>query len=121
MPAVPSCFLEPLWVQFSALLPQRQVPHRLGCHRPRIPDRVVFDKLVQMLRFGCSYREIADSTCSATTLRTRRNEWLAAGVFQQLEQIVLESYDSMIGLELSDLAVDGCITKAPCGGPVRRP
>jgi transposase len=116
MPAVPSCFLEPLWVQFSALLPQRQVSHRLGCHRPRIPDRVVFDKLVQMLRFGCSYREIADRTCSATTLRARRNEWLAAGAFQQLERIVLESYDSMIGLELSDLAVDGCITKAPCGG-----
>ncbi len=116
MPAVPSCFLEPLWVQFSALLPQRRVPHRLGCHRPRIPDRVVFDKLIQMLRFGCSYREIADHTCSATTLRTRRNEWLAAGVFRQLEQIVLENYDSMIGLELADLAVDGCITKAPCGG-----
>jgi transposase len=116
MPAVPSCFLEPLWVQFSALLPQRQVEHPLGCHRPRIPDRVVFDKLVQMLRFGCSYREIADHTCSATTLRNRRDEWLAAGVFQRLEQIVLESYDSMIGLELADLAVDGCITKAPCGG-----
>ncbi len=116
MPAVPSCFLEPLWVQFSALLPQRQVLHRLGCHRPRIPDRVVFDKLIQMLRFGCSYREIADQTCSATTLRNRRNEWLEAGVFQQLERIVLETYDSMIGLELTDLAVDGCITKAPCGG-----
>lgn len=116
MPAVPSCFLEPLWVQFSALLPPRQVAHRLGCHRPRIPDRVVFDKLVQMLRFGCSYREIADHTCSATTLRNRRDEWLAAGVFGRLEQIVLESYDSMIGLELADLAVDGCITKAPCGG-----
>jgi hypothetical protein len=24
----------------------------------------------------------------------------------------------MIGLELSDLAIDGCITKAPCGGEV---
>jgi hypothetical protein len=24
----------------------------------------------------------------------------------------------MIGLNLADLAVDGCITKAPCGGEV---
>ena len=117
MPAVPSCFLDPLWVQFSALLPPRQVSHLLGCHRPRVPDRVVFDKLIQMLRFGCSYREAADHTCSATTLRNRRDEWLAAGVFQRVEQIVLENYDTMIGLELEDLAVDGCITKAPCGGP----
>jgi len=29
---------------------------------------------------------------------------------------VLVAYDQMIGLELEDLAVDGCITKAPCGG-----
>jgi IS5 family transposase len=29
---------------------------------------------------------------------------------------VLEAYDRIIGLELSDVVVDGCITKAPCGG-----
>jgi hypothetical protein len=27
----------------------------------------------------------------------------------------LEAYDRMLGLDLDDLAVDGCITKAPCG------
>jgi hypothetical protein len=60
VPAVPSSVLEPLWVQVAALLPTRQVHHPLGCHRPRIPDRVVFDKLVQVLVFGCGYRRIAD-------------------------------------------------------------
>jgi transposase len=44
---LPSSVLEPLWVQVSALLPARQVHHPLGCHRPRIPDRIVFDKLIQ--------------------------------------------------------------------------
>ena len=29
-----------------------------------------------------------------------------------LREIVLEAYDRLIGLELSDVAVDGCITKA---------
>jgi hypothetical protein len=33
-----------------------------------------------------------------------------------LEEIVKETYDRTIGLELSDIAVDCCITKAPCGG-----
>ena len=61
MPALPSSILEPLWVQVAALLPARQVDHPLGCHRPRIPDRVVFDKLVQVLVFGCGYRRIADA------------------------------------------------------------
>jgi len=30
--------------------------------------------------------------------------------------IALAAYDLIIGLELEDLSVDGCITKAPCGG-----
>ena len=72
MPALPASVLEPLWAQFAALLPTRQTSHPLGCHRPRIPDRVVFDKLIQILVFGCGYRRIADQTCSATTLRRRR-------------------------------------------------
>ena len=33
-----------------------------------------------------------------------------------LREVVLEVYDRFIGLELSDVAVDGRITKAPCGG-----
>jgi hypothetical protein len=43
VPALPSSVLEPLWVQMSALLPTRQDTHPLGCHRPRIADRVVFE------------------------------------------------------------------------------
>jgi transposase len=121
VPAVPSWLSTPLWDQFVALLPDRPavVPtHPLGCHRQRIPDRIVFDKLLQMLRFGCSYESIADTTCSATTIRNRRNEWIDLGVFAQLKAIVLEAYDRMVGLILEDIAVDGCITKAPGGGQV---
>lgn len=118
MPALEACIIAPIWDQFSALLPDHDVDHRLGCHRPRIPDRVVFDKLVQVLVFGCAYWRIADATCSATTLRRRRDEWIAAGIMDQLQALVLGAYDRMIGLELGDVAVDGCITKAPCGGEV---
>ena len=121
MPALPSSILEPLWVQVAALLPDRQVHHPLGCHRPRIPDRLVFDKLIQVLVFGCGYRRIADHTCSATTLRRRRDEWISAGVAEQLRRAVLAAYDRLFGLELEQLAVDGCTTKAPCGGQTAGP
>jgi transposase len=121
VPALPSSILEPLWVQVSALLPTRQVHHPLGCHRPRIPDRVVFDKLIQILVFGCGYRRIADVTCSATTLRRRRDEWIALGLADRLRLAVLGAYDRLFGLELEHLAVDGCITKAPCGGQTAGP
>jgi transposase len=116
VPAVPPYLIEPIWQQFAALLPEREVNHPLGCHRPRIPDRVVFEKLVEVLVFGCAYHRIADESCSATTLRDRRDEWIELGVIEALREAVLEAYDRFIGLELSELAVDCCITKAPCGG-----
>jgi hypothetical protein len=77
MPALPSFLIEPFWRQFSALLPPEPA-HPLIGHRPRIPDRIVFDKLVQVLVFGAAYWQIADQTCSATTLRRRRDEWRGA-------------------------------------------
>ena len=116
MPALPPYIIEPIWQQLVALLPKRRTSHPLGCHRSRIPDRVVFEKLVQVLVFGCAYEKIADRSCSATTLRRRRDEWIASGVIDSLRQMALEAYDRMVGLEPSELVLDSCITKAPCGG-----
>ncbi len=121
MPALPSWLTEPLWDQFAALLPDRpeyHPDHPLGCHRQRISDRIIFDKMLQLLRFGCSYEAIADTTCSATTIRNRRDEWIRQGLFVRLKQIALESYDRIVGLVLDQIAVDGSITKAPGGGEV---
>jgi hypothetical protein len=69
VPALQPCIIEPIWEQFSSLLPKRGVDHPLGCHRSRIPDRTVFEKLVEILVFGCAYSRIDDESCSATTLR----------------------------------------------------
>jgi Transposase DDE domain len=77
---------------------------------------VVFEKLVQVLVFGCAYHRIADETCSATTLRDRRDEWIELGVMDGLRQMVLEAYHRFIGLEVTEMAIDCCITKAPRGG-----
>ncbi|GHH27288.1 IS5 family transposase [Streptomyces lanatus] len=123
MPALPSWLTEPLWDQFAALLPQRpqfEPTHPLGCHRRRISDRIVFDKLLQVLRFGCSYEAIADSTCSATTIRNRRDEWIRLGLFARLKRIALDAYDRVVGLVLDQIAIDGAIAKAPGGGEAAR-
>jgi hypothetical protein len=116
VPALPPYLIEPIFEQFCALLPEHRTDHPLGCHRRRIPDRVVFEKLVQILVFGCSYERIADGSCSESTLRRRRDEWIELGVMEDLREISLEAYDRLIGLKLSEVAVDGCLTKAPCGG-----
>ncbi len=119
MPVLPVCLLEPLWDQFSALLPERPLvspAHPLGCHRPRIPDRVVFEHVIAALVHGSGYERIASPGCSDATIRRRLKEWAAVGLSEQVHTLALRAYDRMIGLELDDLAVDGCLTKAPGGG-----
>ena len=121
MPVLPACLLEPLWVQFSALLPEHPVvspSHPLGCHRRRIPDRVIFEHVSAALVHGSGYERIATSGCSDRSIRRRLQEWAATGLTEQVHTLALRAYDRMIGLELDELAVDGCITKAPGGGEV---
>jgi transposase len=121
VPVLPVCLLEPLWDQFSALLPERPLvspTHPLGCHKPRISDRVVFEHVIAALVHGSGYERIASPGCSDATIRRRLKEWAAAGLSEQVHALALRAYDRMIGLELADLAVDGCITKAPSGGEV---
>lgn len=119
MPVLPVSVVEPIWAQFSALLPGHPVvnpAHPLGCHRPRVPDRVVFDHVVAALVHGSGYERIATATCSDRTIRRRLHDWADLGLAETLHRLVLDQYDRMIGLELEDVAVDGCLTKAPGGG-----
>jgi hypothetical protein len=121
VPVLPVCLFEPLWDQFSALLPERprfSPTHPLGCHRERIPDRVVFEHVIAALVHGSGYERIASTGCSDGTIRRRVKEWAAVGLSEQVHTLALQAYDRMIGLDLEDLAVDGCITKAPSGGEV---
>ncbi len=37
------------------LLPEQNVDHPLGYHRPRVSDRMIFEKLVQALVYSCAY------------------------------------------------------------------
>jgi hypothetical protein len=121
---VPSCLLEPAWVEFRALLdercggelPQFQPGHPLGCHRRRVPGRVVFEHVVAALVHGSGYERIATAGCSDRTIRRRLAEWAELGLAEALHAAALRAYDQVIGLELGDVAVDGCLTKAPCGG-----
>ena len=99
---------------FSALLPQRKVEHPLGCLR--LPNRTDCQKLVEVFHVRLlAYERMADSSSSATTLRRRRDEWIAFQMIA-LGEMALEAYYRIIGLHLADTAMDGYITKTFCGG-----
>jgi len=110
-----------VWAAAEPLLPPPDPDtHPLGCHRQRVPDRAVFDVILVRLVTGCSWVD-AERLCanqvSDTTVRARRDEWIAAGVFDALFDEALAAYDRIIGLDLSECSVDGSQHKAPCGGP----
>ena len=54
---------------------------------------------------------------SDTTLRSRRDEWIKAGVFDWFCAEALGAFDRIVGFDVSDICVDGSVHKAPCGGP----
>lgn len=109
---------DPLWKAVEGLIPPHEPKaHPLGCHRRRVPDRDCLWGIVIRLVTGCSWRTAGRlSGTSGTTLRTRRDEWIEAGVFDALAEEALAGYDKIIGLELEEIMIDGALHKAPFGG-----
>jgi transposase len=109
-----------IWEAVRARLPAPPIDgHPLGCHRRRVPDRVCFEGILIRLVLGCAWvdaERLLGGAVSDTTLRARRDQWLAAGVFDAVADEALAAYDRIIGFDLGDCAVDGSVHKAPCGG-----
>ena len=111
--------VDAIWATIEPLLPVPDDSHPLGCHRQRVPDRLCFRGILIRLVTGASWVDIEailDQQVSDTTLRTRRDEWIDAGVFDQLHDEALAAFDRLIGLDLSEVALDGSLHKAPYGG-----
>jgi hypothetical protein len=76
--------------------------HPWGCHRRRMPDRVLFDHVLAALVHGSGYERIASPGYSDHPIRRRSTEWTEHG--RQLLRLVLAAFDRMIGPQLDDLA-----------------
>jgi len=94
VPLLPASLTEPLWVQFSTLLkdddrPEFAATHPWGCHRRRIPNRVVFDHVLAALVHGSGYERIATPGCSDRTIRRRLADWAERDVGVELLKAAL--------------------------------
>lgn len=110
-----------LWERLAALIPPRPV-HPLGCCRPRVPDRIVMNAILMVLRTGMQWNALdATGICNSKTAHRRFQEWREAGVFHEIWREGLLEYDETVGIDWSFLAADGAMTKAPLGGPKTGP
>jgi transposase len=94
--------------------------HRYGGCRRRVPDRVCFEGIFWRFVTGAAWETVEAMlgfVVSDTTLRSRRTEWVAAGVFHQLMEDCLAIYHELIGVDMGDVAIDGSVQLAPGGGP----
>lgn len=108
-----------IWAAFAPLIPERPETHPYGGHRRRADDRRCFDVIVIRLASGVAWVDaarLAGGHVSDSTVRARRDEWIAAGIFDAIESEALASFDRIIGLEMTELSVDGSLHKAPGGG-----
>jgi transposase len=97
------------------LLPARP-KHPLGCHNPRVPDRAAMDAIFFVLRTGCQWNALRQTTlCSSSSAHRRFQEWAAAGVFAAFWRDGLLAYDALSGIDWDWLALDGAL-----GGAGRR-
>jgi transposase len=111
--------VDAVWAGIEALIPVPIDTHPLGCHRQRASDRDCFEVMLVREVTGCSWED-AERLCgnkvSDTTARDRRDEWIAAGLFNAIAAEAIAAYDKIIGLDLSDVALDGSLHKSPAGG-----
>jgi transposase len=108
-----------VWQAIEPTVPVPVDSHPLGCHRPRASDRDCFEVMLVRLVTGCSWEDaerLYGNKVSDTTVRERRDAWIAAGVFEAIANEAISGYDRIIGLDLSEVAVDGSLHKSPCGG-----
>ena len=108
-----------VWAGIEPLIPAPVDNHPLGCHRRRAADRDCFEMMLVREVTGCSWED-AERLCgnkvSDTTARDRRDEWIKAGVFTAIAKEAIAGYDKIVGLDLTDVAVDGSLHKSPAGG-----
>lgn len=109
-----------LWEKIEPLLPPRK-PHPLGCHNPPVPARQAMDAIFFVLRTGCQWNALnATGICSSSSAHRRFQEWVSAGVFQNLWAAGLREYDQLKGIDWAWQSMDGAMTKAPLGGEKMR-
>lgn len=111
--------VDAVWEALRHRIPVAVNAHPRGGGRKRIDDRLCFRGILIRLLTGCSWvdvESILDGAVSDTALRERRDEWVKAGVFDELAEEALAGYDRIIEFDFSETCIDGSLHKAPCGG-----
>ena len=85
--------------------------------RPIIHElRDIVDGIYFVVRTGCQWKAVPDYYPPPSTLHRHFQQWSSCDILKDFWEGTIETFDQIIGLDVSNQYVDGCITKAPYGG-----
>jgi transposase len=108
-----------LWQRIQPLLPSPPSRARGGAPRT-VSDRACMAAILFMARTSTPWAllPVGEFGCgSATTCWRRFAEWAHAGVFERLQQLLLDELGATGGLDWSRVSVDSFSLRAVRGGP----
>lgn len=76
-----------LWERIQPCIPARENTHPRGGGRKPKDDRLIFESILFVLRFGCRWNALnASGLCPSSTVHDRFRKWVAAGFFHRLRE-----------------------------------
>ena len=109
---------EVLWQRIDLVLPIYRASRKGG--RPRLPMRKVVGGILYVLATGCQWKAMPAQFGSGSAIHAYFQEWVDAGVFEELWQLTLAEYDELKGIDWKWQSMDGAMTKSPLGGEKNR-
>ena len=104
-----------LWNLLEPILGPDKAPGTPG--RPARPSRLIFEAILYLLRTGCHWHALPRKHFAPpTTVHTRFQHWVEAGVFDTAVEVALDFYEKHRGIAWQWQALDAATTKAPLGG-----
>ena len=119
MPMAKLLVSDELWELIAPLLPPE--PPKPNGGRPRVPDRAALRGILCGLRSGIPWEMLPQEMgCgSGMTCWRRLQEWQAAGVWEQLQRVLLDRLRAADQIDWSRAVVDSASVRAVGGGADR--
>lgn len=106
-----------LWQLIEPILPPDKP---LGANgRPRVPNRIVLNGILYVLRTGCQWKMVPHEYSSGSTCHLRFQSWVRAGLFARIGRACLEHYDDLQGIDWRFQSLDSATVSAPVKGGTR--
>lgn len=100
------------WINYYPEAPRRED----GKGRPRVNNRKKLDGILWIMRTGAPCKDLPERCLSYQTCQRRFQEWVKAGVFEDILKAVVKDMKERGDLDLAECFIDGTFVIAIKGG-----